>query len=144
MTSHRITKTSLSAICDCLALVPEFDPCPTVEDLRARSDGHQSLALVAHVDGEITGCKFGYAIDSATFYSWVGGVIPAHRKSGIAAALLDHQERWAAEHGYQTVRVKSMNRYPGMIRLLIRHNYQIISTEGDDPNTLKIIFEKQL
>ncbi|WP_139248268.1 GNAT family N-acetyltransferase [Janthinobacterium lividum] len=58
-------------------------------------------------------------------YSWLGGVLPAHRKSGLAQRVLEAQEAWASAHGFAAVTVKSMNRYPAMLRLLIRNGYQI-------------------
>ncbi len=44
----------------------------------------------------------------------------------------------------ETVSVKSMNRYPGMLMLLISGGYQIVGLEGGDPASLKICFSKSL
>lgn len=49
-------------------------------------------------------------------------MLPAHR-------LLDRQEVWAAEYGFPAVTVKSMNRYPAMLHLLIRNGYRIPAVE---------------
>ena len=40
------------------------------------------------------------------------------------------------------IKVKSMNRYPEMLRFLIKNNYQIVGVEGNDPEKLKVVLEK--
>lgn len=52
-------------------------------------------------------------------------MLPAHRKTGLAQRLLDRQEAWAAEYGFPADPVKSMNRYPAMLRSLILNGYRI-------------------
>ena len=88
--------------------------------------------------------KLGYWQDQHCFYSWIGGVIPSARRAGLAKALLDAQERRLRELGVAVVTVKSMNRYPGMMALLISNGYWIAGLEGDDPVTSKICFSKPL
>ena len=56
-------------------------------------------------------------------------MLPAHRMTGLAQRLLDRQEAWAAEYGFPAVTVKSMNRYPAMLHLLIRNGYRIRAVE---------------
>ena len=56
-------------------------------------------------------------------------MLPAHRMTGLAQRLLDRQEAWAAEYGFPAVTVKSMNRYPTMLHLLIRNGYRIRAVE---------------
>ena len=65
-------------------------------------------------------------------------MLPAHR-------LLDRQEAWAAEYGCPAVTVKSMNRYPALLRLLIRNGYRIPAVEHfSDPALERIHFIKPL
>jgi len=114
-------------------------------DYAERIDGRFHIALIAESHGQTAGFKLGYARAPEDFYSWVGGVAPAHRGLGIASALLQRQETLAAEAGYITIRVKSMNRYPAMLRLLLANGYLI---EGYEPNSgpddAKILFRKIL
>ena len=37
----------------------------------------------ARLGYELVGFKIGYAVTSKRYYSWLGGVIPAHRRLGI-------------------------------------------------------------
>jgi GNAT superfamily N-acetyltransferase len=73
------------------------------------------------------------------------GVLPAHRKAGLAQRVLEAQEVWASAHGFAAVKVKSMNRYPAMLRLLIHNGYQIRLVEHfDDPTRERVHFIKRL
>ncbi|MGF1906951.1 hypothetical protein [Aliivibrio salmonicida] len=84
-------------------------------------------------------------VSSVEFYSWLGGVIPHYRKVGIATQLRCTQESWAKARGYHKVSVKSMNRYPAMLQLLISSGYHIsgYEDEGSTQNS-KIKFEKSI
>ncbi|CAM3788823.1 GNAT family N-acetyltransferase [Parendozoicomonas haliclonae] len=127
------------------ALIPEFDSRNTRSKLEARLEGKDSLALIATVDGQLAGYKLGYALSDTTFYSWLGGVAPAFRKHGIATQLRLHQEDWAKESGYTAIEVKSMNRFPAMLQLLISSGYQIVGyEEGAQLGDGKISFRKSI
>jgi len=89
-----------------------------------RLAGRRHLVLVAELGGELVGFKVGYALDRRRFYSWVGGIHPAHRRQGIAQALLETQQRWAAAQGYDSIEVKTSQAFPQMVALLERNGYQ--------------------
>ncbi|MED5595454.1 GNAT family N-acetyltransferase [Janthinobacterium sp. P210006] len=127
-----------------LQAIPEFDQRRSLAQLQERLPAG-ALVLIAEVDGQPVGCKLGYAAEDGSLYSWLGGVLPAHRKTGLAQRLLERQEGWAREQGYVAVTVKSMNRYPAMLRLLIRNGYQIRAVEHfGDPARERIHFVKPL
>ena len=114
-------------------------------DYAERISGRFHIALIAESHGQSAGFKLGYARTPEDFYSWVGGVDPEYRGLGFASALLERQEALVAEAGFSTIRVKSMNRYPAMLRLLLANGYLI---EGYEPNSgpddAKILFRKIL
>jgi predicted GNAT superfamily acetyltransferase len=131
-------------------LIPEFKGLdPTKVTGRA---GEDSILLVAEVaeaevaeDRRTVGFKLGYPLSANTFYSWIGGVSPAYRGQGIARTLLEMQEALVRKQGYSVIRVKSMNRFPGMLHLLISAHYQVVDVEkGGDAGLSKIVFEKNL
>ncbi|MDN2671887.1 GNAT family N-acetyltransferase [Janthinobacterium sp. SUN026] len=107
-----------------LQAIPEFDQERSLAQLQERLPAG-ALVLIAEADGQPVGCKLGYAAEDGSLYSWLGGVLLAHRKTGLAQRLLERQESWAREHDFAAVTVKSMNRYSAMLRLLIRNGYQI-------------------
>ena len=125
------------------ALIPEFDRQHPLDDCLRRVAGRDALLLVAEADGRIQGFKAGYAVDAHCFYSWMGGVVPAARRSGVAQRLLTQQEAWARSRGYRSIRVKSYPRYPAMLAFLARNGYALTpppAPQHDDA----LFFEKPL
>ena len=125
-------KIEIGSAADIVALskqIPEFEQATTLERLQSRLDGAVSLILVAKLEGALVGYKVGYQLTEETFYSWLGGVIPEHRKHGVATLLLNYQEKWVLNSGYKQIKVKSMNRFPGMLNLLISNGYEIVGIE---------------
>lgn len=123
-------------------LVPEI----SIQCDLSQKIGHLNhLVLVALIDGKMAGYKVGYERNSEVFYSWIGGVVPEWRKSGVGKALLDYQEDWAKGRGYRCLQVKSMNKYPEMLRFLIKNSYRIYGIEAADGHDgPKILFSKKL
>ncbi|WP_180782799.1 GNAT family N-acetyltransferase, partial [Vibrio parahaemolyticus] len=99
--------------------VKEFANGETLDSMSQRLGDKNSLILVAEKNGAIVGFKIGYELDEDTFYSWFGGVAPQARNEGVAQMLLEAQEEWVAEQGYKTLKVKSRNQFPAMLRLLL-------------------------
>jgi predicted GNAT superfamily acetyltransferase len=141
-------KIEIGSAADIVALskqIPEFEQATTLELLHSRLDGAESLILVAKLEGTLVGYKVGYQLTEDTFYSWLGGVIPEHRKHGIATLLLNYQEKWVRNSGYKQIKVKSMNRFPGMLNLLISNGYEIVGVdESVCGSEGKIVFLKRL
>lgn len=105
--------------------VKEFANGETLDSMSQRLGDKNSLILVAEKNGAIVGFKIGHELDEDTFYSWFGGVAPQARNEGVAQMLLEAQEEWVAEQGYKTLKVKSRNQFPAMLRLLLRNGYLI-------------------
>ncbi|WP_237468015.1 GNAT family N-acetyltransferase [Vibrio stylophorae] len=125
--------------------MPEFDDRTTRAVLEVRLANRDYRLLVAYVDDMPVGYQLVYALSATESYLWLAGVCPDYRQYGIATALRTQQEFWAKGQGYQQMRVKSMNRYPAMLQLLIRSGYQIDGYEdaGSSHNS-KICFCKAL
>ncbi|KHT41536.1 GNAT family N-acetyltransferase [Vibrio sinaloensis] len=114
--------------------ITEFVNKETVESLSARlRDKPRFLVQVAEEGEQLLGFKIGYQLDSQTFYSWFGGVSSLARNKGVAQRLLEIQEDWVAEQGYQYLKVKSRNQFPSMLRLLIKNGYLIENYEAREP-----------
>ncbi|UBU47622.1 GNAT family N-acetyltransferase [Cobetia amphilecti] len=131
------------------ARIPEFTERATLGRVASRllngSAPSCSLILVAYRQQLPIAYKAGYALNSEEFYSWLDGVLPDHRQTGIATRLREAQERWAREQGYQRIRVKSMKRYPAMLKLLVSAGYQVCAYEdAGTPEASKIVFQKML
>ena len=135
----------LQTVCDLITKIPELNQSASINVLEERVQDKVTLILVAYVDSQAVGFKFGYELNSSDFYSWLGGVLPNYRQQGIARALLEEQERWARANLYQHIYVKSKNCFPNMLKMLISSNYQICDYENlGDINKNKIHFVKYL
>lgn len=143
--SYIIKPASLDDLLLVDSQIPEFDGRNTFSKLQAKCAGVEHLALVAYIDNEPVAYKLGYALDSNTFYSWLGAVAPKCRGQGIAQALLNAQEAWVKANNYRTIKVKSMNRFPAMLSMLIKSGYAITGYEDRrSPQTSKILFTKDI
>ncbi|MCZ4372764.1 GNAT family N-acetyltransferase [Vibrio diazotrophicus] len=125
----KIREGSLSEVVTVVTEIDEFIVKENEQSLAQRLEGKRHLILVAEQQGQILGFKIGYELDSDTFYSWFGGVSPKARNLGLAQKLLDVQESWVIDQGYQQLKVKSRNQFPAMLRLLLRNNYLIENFE---------------
>lgn len=125
--------------------LPDFTKTYSEEKYISKLNNAYSLILIAYENEKPIGFKVGYAINENTFYSWVGGVLPKHRRKHVGQLLLEKQEHLVKEKGYSNIQVKSKNIFPNMLRFLIANNYFIIDYI-DDKNILenKIVFEKTL
>ncbi|WP_019615336.1 GNAT family N-acetyltransferase [Psychromonas ossibalaenae] len=125
--------------------IPEFDGRNTAEKIMKKLADKNALMLIASFNKKPVAYKIGYELSQTEFYSWLGGVSSDHRKQGIATQLRKKQERWAADKGYESISVKSMNRFPAMLQMLIGSGYQISGYQdnGSAANS-KICFIKHL
>ncbi len=124
--------------------IPEFDTPyePAVYEQRLNDKPH--LVLAAYSEGQAVGFKLGYACDGY-FYSWMGGVLPAFRKMGIAQALADEQHHWARLQGFSRVRFKTRNYLRAMLHFGIANGFHIIEVIPKDTiEQYRIVFEKDL
>ena len=139
-----IELAQLDTVFNLYRAIPEFvDPIPQREFEDRVGENH--LALVYSVKGTPVGFKLGYPLDDQVFYSWVGGVLPAYRGLGVAQKLLAEQETLVRARGFKRLQVKSMNRFPVMLGLLVSAGYLIEGVEtADDPAFNKILFYKPL
>jgi len=97
---------------------------------RTRSNG------VTAGEEDLIGFKAGYdRYQDGSWYSWLGGVVPSGRGSGLASALLRYQETWVRDAGYRRIYVKTRNRFVAMRLLLTRAGYQVVAVEASDVDT---------
>ncbi len=112
--------------------IPEFPKVYPLSKLEARLKGRPYLALLSLHEGEAVGYKVGYEESPTRFYSWIGAVLPGFRGQGRARQLLQAQEAWCQEQGYEQITVWSENRYRSMMIFLLKEGYDVsaLSTEG--------------
>lgn len=125
--------------------IPEFGGLHSLAHLQQRIGPSACHLLIAEVDGQPAGFKLGYQTQEKVFYSWLGGVLPAFRRLGVAQALLAEQERWAREQRYLRLSVKTRNQFRAMLMMLIGNHYQIVHLEKKgEVADYRLLLEKTL
>lgn len=105
----------------------------------------RAVFVVAHLDGKPVGCGALRQIDSDTGEINRMYVMPSARKRGIARAILNELERWAARFGYRVIRAETGNRQPEAIALYESCGFGRTSAFGshaEDP--VSVFFAKSL
>lgn len=101
--------------------------------------------LTAKIDGNLVGFKVGYELDRSKFHSWLGGVDPDYRRFGVATLLMEEQHAWAKASGYRFIQTKTKNEFRNMLRLNLKHGFEISGLETSASNgEMKIVLRKKL
>jgi len=128
-----IVETSVLEAIKVLRSIPEFTRMHDDQYYTERVRNSKYQALVARVDSIPVACKVGYdKFNDGSFYSWLGGVKPTHRRLGIAKALSDNQEAWAKKEGYECIKFKTLNRHKAMLIFAINNGFEIYNIKPKD------------
>ncbi|CAD5273493.1 MULTISPECIES: GNAT family N-acetyltransferase [unclassified Imperialibacter] len=142
----KIRKGTIEEVAEASLHIPELhDPYKTaVYHQRLGNTPH--LILVAEADGKVAGFKVGYdRYKDGSFYSWMGGLLPAYRSQGIYQELTATMEQWASENGYTHMLLKTRNKLKPMIRFCLSQGYYVSGfSEHPDPMESRIYFRKEL
>lgn len=130
---------------DVLEIYPQIFESFNAEKIISKFNYHsQFLILMAYFNEQPAGFKIGYGQDSELFYSWTGGVHPNFRKRGIAEALMQKQHEWCRKKNYKVIETRTRNKFPEMINLNLKHQFQIVGTFTDTDKEPKIILRKTI
>lgn len=123
-----------------------FRPPHDVEFFRRRFQGrYQVLMLVASIEDRPVGFFSGFELKPGVYFAWLYGVVPTHRRQGIASQLVDAVHSWATDHEYETVRMECHNSHRPMLHLAIARDYDIVGIRWDsDRGENLVICEKTL
>ncbi len=145
-TSVEIYLADIPTIVGLSRLVPEFSNLYLEGTYQQRIEKREHLLLVASISQQLAGFKAGYASDKSDyFYSWMGGVLPAFRRIGVAKALAEFQEKWAIDKGYSHIHMKTRNMHQNMLLFSISRGFQITRVEAEDTiRENRIYLEKKL
>ncbi|MFC4353810.1 GNAT family N-acetyltransferase [Chryseomicrobium palamuruense] len=115
------------------------------EEMKRKLDSKKDILIqTISFEDRVIAYKIGYELNAQTFYSWLGGVDPKHRKQGLAQQLMTQQHEWVKQKGYSSIRTKTMNRWRGMLLLNIKNGFDVQSTYVDERGNHKIVLEKCL
>jgi GNAT superfamily N-acetyltransferase len=124
--------------------IPEFQiDSTTYNQLTERINNvKQALIFVAYIDNLPVGYLMGYERYSS-FYIWLAGVLPSHRRERIFVQLMDRVEQWATKKNYNSLTIKTRNYFKSMLLFLISHDFKFIDIDKRDSiNNHRLILEK--
>ena len=108
--------------------------------------GHyNTLVLIARVGERPVGMWVGYEDRPGLFRHWLSAVHPEFRRAGVGQQLMEAEQSWAREHGYDAIRGEASNGQREWLQFAIAGGFDIIGVryEGDRADTV-IVLEKSL
>ncbi len=123
-----------------------FRPTRPLESFQRRYSGrHNILQMVARVDDKPVGFFLGFELKPDTFFAWFYGVMPDYRRMSIGSQLMEAAQSWAAQNGYESIRLECHNLHRPMMHLAIDLGYDVVGIRWDaDRAANLVIFEKTL
>lgn len=108
----------------------------------------EGLCLAAlSADERAAAYKIGYRTGNRSegFYSWIGGVHPAHRRRGLARALLETQHAWAKSRGLLWIETQCWGDNRAMLLLNLAAGMDIVGAlSGPERTGVKAVLRKRL
>lgn len=112
------------------ATIVEFEAPYEKDYFESRYKDKERLIIVAYIDNNPAGYIVGYDRDAdGSFYCWMAGVDPKFRKRGVLKSLMEYQDDWAREHGYNKLTIKTRNNRREMLSYLVRYGFSFTQVD---------------
>ena len=103
------------------------------------------LAIVALLgESQLVGVKMGYERNRGVFNSWIGGVAPQFRGTGLANHLMTAQHEWAKDAGFRGVETATRQHNRAMGILNLKSGFVVAGLDVVPGSETKVIFYKDL
>ncbi len=142
-----IKKASIEEAVSVNATIVDFTYAECQKDyFEDRYKGKDKLIIVAYVDDQPAGYIVGYnRFEDGSFYCWMAGVNPKFRKLGLLKAMMNYEDEWAKEKGYNKIKIKTQNDRREMLAYLVKYGFfftEVVQHPNIDDN--RILLEKEL
>ena len=123
-----------------------FRPKREVDFFKRRFMGrYNALTLLARMDDKPVGFWIGFELKPGMFYHWLGGVVSPVRRHGVGRQMLEAQQAWAKDHGYEHIRCECMNHQREFIHFGVALGFDIVGIRWDSSHADNmVVFEKNL
>src|SRR4051812_24222406 len=109
-----------------------YRPARDEEHFRRRYLGrHNVVQMIARIRDQPVGFAAGFELKPRMFFLWFLGVLPSHRRQGVASQLFDAMHSWAKQNDYDTIRCECFNRHRALLHLAINQEYDIVGIRWD-------------
>lgn len=113
-----------------------FRPPRGKDDFERRYLGrHNVVQMVARLNHRPVGFLLGFELKPRLFYLWFVGVLPGHRRQGVASQLLEALYSWCRLNDYEAVRLECFNQQRDMLLLALGDEYDIIGLRYDSDHS---------
>lgn len=128
------------------ATITEFDAPYQKDYFEKRYKDKNKLIIVAYINNQRAGYIVGYdKLKDGSFYCWMAGVDPKFRKMGVLKALMDYEDKWAKDKGYNKIKIKTRNNRREMLSYLVKYGYLLTEVvQYPNSNDNRVLFEKEL
>jgi hypothetical protein len=110
--------------------IPEFDNPHGGRGIQKRLAGKKYLMLIAYIDSHAVGFKVGYDKENnGSFYSWMGGVLPAYRQAGVARELSRYRKPGQRRKDLPESGLKPETGIKHMLLFAIKNGFAIMAVE---------------
>jgi len=146
--SHNITikEVPIEEAVKVNATIVEFDAPYQKDYFEDKYKDKDKLIIVAYVDDQPAGYIVGYdKFEDGSFYCWMAGVNPKFRKLGLLKRMMDYEDNWAKEKGYNKIKIKTRNNRREMLAYLVKYGFfftEVVQHPNIDDN--RILLEKEL
>lgn len=123
-----------------------FRPTQDAEWIRRRIEGRRNVLIqVARIGHDAVGFYIGFEHKPDTLFTWLVGVMPDIRRSGIATQLMHAAEDFARTEGYKCIRFECDNRIRPFLHFGIANNYDVVGIRWDTERLSNlVIFERPI
>lgn len=106
----------------------------------------EKLIILAYVDENPAGYIVSYdKFEDGSLYCWMVGVNPKFRKMGILKSLMNYQDKWAKDKGYNKIKIKTWNKRRAMLTYLVKYGFfftEVVPHPNIEEN--RILLEKRI
>lgn len=128
------------------AKVVEFGEPYKKDYFENRYQDKKRLIIVAYVNKHPAGYVVSYdEFEDGSLYCWMAGVNPKFRKIGVLKALMDYQDKWAKQKGYNKIKIRTRNKRREMLSYFVKYGFfftEVTPHQNIEDN--KIFLEKSL
>lgn len=125
--------------------VSEFDKNYLDHFFEQRLVGRKHLITVAYLGKNPAGYMISYDDRDGSVYCWMAGVIPEFRRNCALHAMMGFLENWALKNGFSKVKIKTRNKWRGMLTYLVKNGFLFTKVDGyEDVGENRIYLEKDI
>ena len=142
----KIKEVSIEEVIMVNATIAEFGSPYQKDHFEERYKDREKLIIVAYIDDKLAGYIVGYdKFNDGSFYCWMVGVNPNFRSKGVLKTLMDYEDKWAKEKGYNKIKIKTRNNRREMLSYLVKYGF-LFTEVMQRPNIKdnRILLEKEL